>query len=109
MMMVSDLLHTSVLSTTAVGNMPNVFSTTIPTNLVSVLWDSNILTMIVATLMSVKQVPISVVVVSVSISKAPIDATLLSMSYGPLMEQNLTSVMSIELKQILESKSNILK
>ena len=51
----------------------------------------------------------NVVAVSVSIWKAPIDATLLSMSYGPLTGQDLTSVMSIELKQILESKSNILK
>ena len=50
----------------------------------------------------------NVEVVSVSISKAPIDATLLLMSYGPLMEQDLTNVMSKELKLILENKSNIL-
>ena len=50
----------------------------------------------------------NVVAVSVSIWKVLIDATLLLMSYGPLMEQDLTNVMSKELKLILENKLNIL-
>ena len=58
--------------------------------------------------MSAKQVPMNVVAVSVSIWKVLIDATLLLMSYGPLMEQDLTNVMSKELKLILENKLNIL-